>query len=362
MSQIVQPSVHYGTARTRLLSIQYLRGIAALSVLVTHALQWPLAELNMTLLKTGRLGVEVFFVISGFIITTIAGDGRFDPAGFLVRRAYRIVPAYWAATLLITVLAVAMPSQFRTTIPTVEGLIKSLLFIPSLEPKAPLLLLGWTLNFEAFFYLLFASLFFLKSGARTVALLGLFALLVGIGETATGLTHVEAIYTSPSLIGFCFGTILAQAYRHGWVARLGEHLRWLVVTTPLCLLLAFYVIDWDSAEQIALWKHLLMSFSALSVVWLGLSCETANQLGYVRPLKYLGDASYSVYLFHLFAVAAVWAVAKRIFDLQQPLAYLACAALAIVAGLAFGLVCHHLIERPFLAAGTRRSRRAVPAT
>jgi exopolysaccharide production protein ExoZ len=193
-------------------------------------------------------------------------------------------------------------------------------------------------------------------------LLGLFALLVGIGETADGLTHVEAIYTSPSLIGFCFGTILAQAYRHGWVARLSEQLRWLVIVAPFGLLVAFYVVDWDSVEHTVLWKHLLMSFSALSIVWLGLSCEAANRLAYARPLKYLGDASYSVYLFHLFAVAAVWAVAKRIFDLQQPLAYLACAALAIVAGLAFGLVCHHLIERPFLAAGTRRSRRAVPAT
>jgi exopolysaccharide production protein ExoZ len=177
----------------------------------------------------------------------------------------------------------------------------------------------------------------------------------------TGLTHVEAIYTSPSLIGFCFGTILAQAHRLGWVARLGEHLRWPVMVAPFGLLLAFYVVEWDNVEHIALWKHLLMSFSALSIVWLGLNCETADRLAYVGPLKYLGDASYSVYLFHLFAVASVWAVAKRIFDLHQPLAYLACAALAIVAGLAFGLVCHHLIERPFLAAGTRRSR-AVPAT
>ncbi len=140
MAQIARSLAHSGTPRTQLLSIQYLRGLAALSVLVTHALQWPLAEMNIVLLKTGRLGVDVFFVISGFIITTIAGDGRFNPREFLVRRAFRILPAYWAATFLITILAIAIPTQFRTTIPTIEGLIKSLLFIPSLEPKAPLLL------------------------------------------------------------------------------------------------------------------------------------------------------------------------------------------------------------------------------
>src|ERR1700692_1470903 len=181
MTQIARSPAVSGTPRTQLLSIQYLRGLAALSVLATHALQWPLAEIKMGLLKTRRHGVDVFFVISGFIITTIAGGGRFNPRDFLVRRAFRIVPAYWAATLLITILAVAIPSQFRTTVPTIEGLVKSLLFIPSLEPKAPLLLLGWTLNFEAFFYLLFASLFFLRSETRTLVLLVIFTLLVGIG-------------------------------------------------------------------------------------------------------------------------------------------------------------------------------------
>jgi exopolysaccharide production protein ExoZ len=361
MKQLIQTATHSGAARSQLVSIQYLRGLAALSVLVTHALQWPLADINMALLKTGRLGVEVFFVISGFIITTIAGEGRFDPRGFLVRRAYRIVPAYWTATLLTAALAIAMPNQFRTTIPTIEGLIKSLLFIPSLEPKAPLLLLGWTLNFEAFFYLVFASLFFLKSGMRTFVLLCLFGVLVAIGQFSTGLSYVEAIYTSPSLIGFCFGTLLAQAYRHGVIGYLSRTLHIPVLAAPAALLAAFYLIGWDSAEQIALWKHLLMSITALSIVLFGLSYETKSQVALVWPLKYLGDASYSVYLFHIFSVGAVWSVAKRLFDVHQPLAYLSCTAVAIVVGLAFSFLCHHFVERPFFAAGPKRNQ-AVPVT
>jgi exopolysaccharide production protein ExoZ len=361
MAHIVRSLAHSGTPRTQLLSIQYLRGLAALSVLVTHALQWPLAEMNIALLKTGRLGVEVFFVISGFIITTIAGDGRFNPKEFLVRRAFRIVPAYWAATFLITILAVAIPTQFRTTIPTIEGLIKSLLFIPSLEPKAPLLLLGWSLNFEVFFYLLFASLFFLRSEARTLVLLGILTLLVGIGQFATGLSHVEAIYTSPSLIGFSLGTILAQAYRHGMFTRFCAQLRWGTIAAPCVLLVAFYVVDWNGAEEIALWKHVLMSSAALSIVLFGLNHEAAGEVTHVKTLKYIGDISYSVYLFHLFSVGAIWAISKRLFDIHQPLVYLSCASLAILAGLATGLVCYQFIEKPFLTGGPKR-RRAVPAT
>jgi exopolysaccharide production protein ExoZ len=361
MTQIARSLARSGTPRTQLLSIQYLRGLAALSVLGTHALQWPLPEINIGLLKTGRLGVDVFFVISGFIITTIAGDGRFDPREFLIRRAFRIVPAYWAATLLITILAIAIPAQFRTTIPTTEGLVKSLLFIPSLDPKAPLLLLGWTLNFEVFFYVIFASLFFLKSEVRAIVLLGIFASLIGIGQTVTGLSHVEAIYTSPSLIGFSLGTILAQAHRHGLFQRFCEQLRWTAIVAPCVLLVAFYMVDWDGGEEIALWKHILMSSTALSIVLLGLNYEAASQVAYVKLFKYVGDISYSVYLFHIFSVGAIWAVSKRLFDVHRPLVYLGCATLVILVGLASGLVCHHFIERPFLASGPKRSR-AVPAT
>lgn len=360
MAQFAWSRAGSGT-RTQLLSIQYLRGLAAMSVLVTHALQWPLTEMNMGLLKTGRLGVDVFFVISGFIITIIAGGGRFNPKEFQVRRAFRIVPAYWAATLLLTTLAVAMPTQFRTTIPTTEGLIKSLLFIPSLEPKAPLLLLGWSLNFEVFFYLIFASLFFLRSEARTLALLGILALLVGIGQFATGLSHAEAIYTSPSLIGFCLGTILAQAHRHGLLARFGALLRGPALAATGFLLVAFYVVDWDGGEEIALWKHFLMSLTALGIVLCGLSYETADKIANIKQLKFVGDISYSIYLFHIFCVGAIWAVSKRLVDIHDPLVYLGCATLVVVAGLTSGLVCYRLIEKPFLDGGAKR-RRALPAT
>ena len=91
MRQIDPAVPRFETAKGRdeFLSIQYLRAFAALSVLITHVLQWPLADLNIALLKTGRLGVEVFFVISGFIMTMIAGDGAFRPGRFLGRRALR---------------------------------------------------------------------------------------------------------------------------------------------------------------------------------------------------------------------------------------------------------------------------------
>jgi exopolysaccharide production protein ExoZ len=357
----IDPAVpRFETASREIISIQYLRAFAALSVLITHVLQWPLGELNFALLKTGRLGVEVFFVISGFIMTMIAGDGAFRPERFLSRRALRIVPAYWAATFLITALALALPSQFRTTVPTLEGLIKSLLFIPSLHPKAPLLLLGWTLDFEAFFYVIFACLFFLSSELRTLVLCVLFAALVAIGLNLHDPSYVAEFYTSISLIGFCAGTLVAQLYRHGWLPP-DSKARQALIGAVLALLVAFYVVPWDDADHTSLPQHLLMTITAVGIVLFGLQIEIAGLLPRVATLKYLGDASYSLYLFHLFAIAAVWAVAKRLFDVQQPLVYLGCATAAIVAGIGFGLVCHHVIERPFLNTRWRWRRAIAPA-
>ncbi len=354
------PRFETANSHGELVSIQYLRAFAALSVLVTHVLQWPLGELNFAMLKTGRLGVEVFFVISGFIMTMIAGDGAFRPQRFLGRRAWRIVPAYWAATLLVTALALAMPSQFRTTVPTIEGLIKSLLFIPSLDPKAPLLLLGWTLDYEAFFYVVFASLFFLGSELRTLVLCALFAALVAIGISLQNPSHVEAFYTSMSLLGFCAGTVVAQLYRHGWLKPDSEVTHALIGAT-LVLLAAFYLVPWDNADRAPLPVHLLMTVIAVGIVLLGLQIEIAGRLPRLATLKYLGDTSYSLYLFHIFPVAAIWALGRRLFDVQQPFAYVACSLVAIVAGVSFGLICHHLIERPFLDASRRWRRAAVPA-
>jgi exopolysaccharide production protein ExoZ len=357
----IDPAVpRFETASREIISIQYLRAFAALSVLITHVLQWPLGELNFALLKTGRLGVEVFFVISGFIMTMIAGDGAFRPGRFLSRRALRIVPAYWAATFLITALALALPSQFRTTVPTLEGLIKSLLFIPSLHPKAPLLLLGWTLDFEAFFYVIFACLFFLSSELRTLVLCVLFAALVAIGLNLHDPSYVAEFYTSISLIGFCAGTLVAQLYRQGWLPP-DSKARQALIGAMLALLVAFYVVPWDDADHTSLPQHLLMTITAVGIVLLGLQIEIAGLLPRLATLKYLGDASYSLYLFHLFAIAAVWAVAKRLFDVQQPLVYLGCATAAIVAGIGFGLVCHHVIERPFLNTRWRWRRAIAPA-
>jgi exopolysaccharide production protein ExoZ len=347
-------------ARSReLFSIQYLRGLAALTVLVSHTLQWPLATMSQTLLRSGRLGVEVFFVISGFIITLVGGGGAFDPLGFARRRAWRIVPLYWGATLVVTVMALLLPSLFRTTVPTLAGVLDSLFFIPSEVPKAPLLGVGWTLDYEVFFYLVFVCLAGVTSEIRTLTIcLGLGAL-VAIGQLMSHASDLQYFYTSPSLIGFAAGTLLAQAWRHGLIAHLAVLPRWSLALAPLFLTIAFFIIPAsDEAGRAPLSFHLTMSAAAIAIVGAALVLEAAGRLNPHRGLHYLGDASYSVYLFHLFAVGAGWAVAHKLAPHHTVPGYLIAALVISILALASGLAVHQMFERPLLKMG----RKAKPVT
>lgn len=358
----MKPQLVVAKPKNELISLQYLRAVAALCVLVTHTLQWPLPEMDWFLLKTGRLGVDIFFVISGFIITVITGAKAFDPSVFAARRLIRIIPAYWAATILVTLLALLMPQQFRSTLPTVEGFLKSLFFIPSLDPKAPLLQLGWTLNYEMFFYALFCLTFFLRSEARTLVLTVLFATLVTIGQSGVDLGYLAQFYTSPSLLGFLFGAGLAQAYRHGLLERMRGGALWSAVAVlVLGLAVAYYTLPWISIAEAPIHVHLILSSLSALIVGSVLKLEAVGRLPSFPTFKMLGDASYSIYLFHLFPLGAYWAVGKRIFDLENWLIYGGLAVIGIAVNLAFGLLCFWSIERPFLNWSRRRREAAVPA-
>ena len=129
--------------------IDGLRAIAVLSVIFFHA--------GLDAIPGGYLGVDIFFVISGFIICFVADDRR--PAEFMWDRIARVVPLYWLLTLAATAVAFIDPSLFKSTIADPALVLQSLLFIPFVKANLtmqPVLFVGWTLNYEMFFYLVFA--------------------------------------------------------------------------------------------------------------------------------------------------------------------------------------------------------------
>ena len=186
-----------GTARTsrprgpaQLQGIQALRAIAALLVVFGHAAHEAEAiaarvgvpAIDPSFLYWGS-GVDIFFVISGFIMVHTSAELFGRPGAwriFLGRRIARIVPLYWLLTSLLLIGSLFVPQLLNVPIGDWQHILASYLFIPSLRGGSeirPVMALGWTLNFEMFFYLLFAGAMFLPlrrgMAALAVTLLGL---------------------------------------------------------------------------------------------------------------------------------------------------------------------------------------------
>jgi peptidoglycan/LPS O-acetylase OafA/YrhL len=135
----------------KLNNIQILRAFAATAVVVFHT------GFRLPFLRSfGSFGVDVFFVISGYIMARILDPDNRSSDFFFRRRLLRIVPPYWVFTLVIFLAAMLVPQLMGSTRATIPDLIKSLLFIPFTKGSGliqPLLFVGWSLNYEMFFYL-----------------------------------------------------------------------------------------------------------------------------------------------------------------------------------------------------------------
>ncbi len=132
----------------RFSSIQTLRALAALSVLFYHE--------SSTKFTVGAVGVDIFFVISGFIMGTIGY--RETPLDFMMKRIIRIVPLYWLVTAAVCLVSL-IPGVFHQFSCDLPSLLQSLFFIPYVNQAGhiePLMVPGWTLNYEMFFYAVFA--------------------------------------------------------------------------------------------------------------------------------------------------------------------------------------------------------------
>ena len=188
-------------------SIQHLRGVAAIGVVYFHTkvyladFAWPLGR------QFGYGGVDLFFVISGVIMMMTTFDRRETPVGFYLKRILRVVPLYWAATLACVALFMIVPSAFLKQSASVQHILLSMLFVPHLSPgeagAAPFLQIGWTLNFEMFFYFVFGLTLWLRNAKRRLAVIAvLFAALVTAGAIFEPRNAALAYYTSPFVLEF----------------------------------------------------------------------------------------------------------------------------------------------------------------
>jgi exopolysaccharide production protein ExoZ len=338
--------------------LQILRGLAALLVVADHALYYaadkaPLPAWQENLAwSLGTLGVDIFFVISGFIMIYTSSDLFGVPSGppkFAYRRIARIVPMYWLAT------AVEMSLAYRRgSLPGADRVFSSLFFIPEVtdpgQPLRPVLGVGWTLNYEMFFYVLFtAALVFRRRLGVLLLITSLIALVVAgslvkpLLDTADP-TTVLTFLCDPIILLFAAGAGLGvaaeQAVKRGLKLRhAGLVSVALLIFCGVLFVTAIGRTPWPLAWQAVFWLTCVAIAACAALA--GDGAPSAIRAG----LEKLGDASYSIYLFHFIAIAGFGRLWQRVSEDFDRLPFL---GLAFVVATAVGVLIHVAVERPLL--------------
>ena len=339
-----------------LANVQSLRGIAAVMVVYYHAhgaLIKRAAELNLTssfwtqeqgITKFGALGVDIFFVISGFIIFHSTWDKTLSSRQFIMARTRRIYPLYWVASLFFIALTLLPGTSYQLG---TQEIIFSLLLIPAYfnGDVKPVLEVGWSLYYEMFFYLLFAALIWQTRKVILLQLTGLFCFLVIVGSVFHTDAAIWKVITNDRLLEFIAGGWAALVYRSRTAMPWNSYKRWAALFVIASFGLAFVAADGWREDYSAL---ITRGPIALALFSLFLFDDKWKPLISGRLMSFLGDASYSIYLFHMFPLMIVSGIWKRGLAIS-PFHGLVTWGILITLGVAAGIVAHVLIEKPLMA-------------
>ena len=346
--------------------IQYLRGVASLMVVFFHSRSYFGVVPDWT--RIGSRGVDIFFVISGFIMVyatrNIVNDVSAirSSATFLGKRFIRVVPLYWIALFLTAspyltnwIASASSPLELYSNIsPEIISIAKDFAFIPhpSIDEDEqgeifPVLIQGWTLNYEIAFYLLF-GISILTRRYRIVTASAIIAGMVLLGQ----FFHIHKVawqfYTSTILLEFVFGMLVYEIYVKT------QHLIFNRMTLFSLSILGLLLLSIGSGTN----DKVVLGAAAAIIVWVFI--QVFRDLHY-WPLKLLGDASYSIYLFHL----ASFKLARSVVEFLglAPTDYfniITIIGIQVVISVITGVGVYYVIEKPllrFLRNGFQRAAR-----
>jgi exopolysaccharide production protein ExoZ len=326
---------------SKLENLQALRGLAALAVVAAHLGAVGPAFPGLPT-RMGVFGVDVFFVLSGFIMYYVTGRAWGTPGTFLSHRALRIYPLWW-----ICLLAEAPWILHYLRRPPDEyfGYAATSWFLwPAFTPSGqlyPILGVGWTLIYEVAFYLVFASLMVFERRQLPLKLLVVFGAAYGAGWLLPADSAGAHFLRNPIYFEFIAGVVVGQAYASG--ALTSRAITWACAAA----IVGAVAIALAGVDPRAGFRVVLFGLPAAAILVLALRLELA---GKHSPywLVFLGEASYSLYLTHTIVIHHL----KDLLSGWSGLLALLAACLAV------GAVVHLVLERPLLwLVHTARARR-----
>lgn len=324
--------------------LQYIRAIAALLVVYFHAIL-QMEKLNpdawITDYLFGKSGVDLFFVLSGFVMWITTSDKHQAVSDFWWKRVRRVVPLYWAVTLAAAFVALVVPQILKSTQFDVPHILASLAFLPWLNPSdpagemiAPLIVPGWTLNYEMYFYFVFGLCLLVPVRHRIVAITALIGSVFIVANLAPDSTAAR-FYGDTVIFEFVAGVILGRIYKSG-----------VSISAPVvavALVLGFAVLLYNDYRGFDLPRLITIGIPAAAIIFFSTAIRIPDLKAW-RWLRLLGDASYSIYLTHIFTLAGSRMVYPWVIGtLQSDTLFV---VLMMAMSTAVGLASYYLFEVP----------------
>ncbi len=337
----------------KLYQIQYLRALAAVAVVFYHinaTLQGKAGIGAVNPFTVGAAGVDLFFVISGFIMAYVAsGPKKYTSVQFLRERLVRVAPLYYLVTLFVFACLLIVPQLFYSSTAHMEQLFDSLLFLPFQHEEgwiASTVTVGWTLNYEMMFYVLVAlsvGVFKDRQLITTCAILfGLFVL----GRIVHFDNKFGRVYTDPIILEFVLGIASFHIYRSATKLS-GKVLFPVLLVSGIAILLMQNGAEYETSR---LWRFGIPS----AMILLALVNMPMREYG---MLSNIGDWSYSLYLTHIFIVAIMLRLVTPYLD-QHGLAGFAVQLIIALIAVCAAAITHMMIEKPIAAIHRNGMKRA----
>jgi exopolysaccharide production protein ExoZ len=330
--------------------IQILRGLAAALVVFHHSLEESLAISSQIapewIIRLGACGVDIFFVISGFIIysVTYGRDAR-NPekaSRFLLKRFIRIYPLYWIC-LLVTLALWSSGYFYRSLHIDGPTLVSSIFLLPL---NKMIVGVAWTLVYEMYFYCLFSIMLYLRNAG--ISVLAITALICAglLGSNFLPEGAVKHFLANPIALEFCFGIALSYFIHSKPLSQVWLRYMWLPGLIFMAAGAAFAENEGKTSGIVSSVRFLAWGLPALLMTVAFIKIRFDKSL-LTRILMPIGDASYAIYLSHPLMMI-IFAFLIR-FHFAKPVAYpITYPLFFALISIGFGLLTHYFLERPLL--------------
>lgn len=336
------------SGKPQLHSLQLVRALAATAVIICH--------MRLQGTTFGQSGVDLFFVLSGYVIAMVTQGGP-GPRKFILDRLTRLVPLYWVVTIALYVILLVKPDYAHSAMADPVWLTKSLLFIPFFKMPGllqPLLGLGWTLNYEMLFYALVGLVLCWRRRNVMLPVTGLLLLAYGMGSILPPDGVLGTFLFRGQIFEFALGMLAFHLQSRPSFQRVPVGLAVLVVPAALG------VMAWtelDSPQWEMLWEaHVLPNWT-----WVGTGVPAMFVVLAMRRLEpwiarggmltrvgvLLGDASYAIYLTHYFTIQAFRQLLLLLGPALDPSVWWV-QMLTFALVLAVGTACYLLLDKPLV--------------